>query len=343
MVFDDEIYIGNCLFMRKMVVSLASCILINASYAVEVDYQSIVNQAYTKFKTDNRGKIADYIPALAKYNPNSYGIVLITIDGKIYSAGDIRTLFPLESLSKVFMLALALEQYDADEVLNKIGANATGLHFNSVTAVEQQSNHTGNALVNAGAMATVSMIKGRTVEQKWQLILNYFSSYDNDYKLTMNQEVYKSEMATNQHNHGIAKLLQSYNHFYSDPEDAIDLYTRACSINVSTVDLAKMGVVLANKGQSPFNHKQILQESLVPNVLAEMSTAGMYETSGNWLYTVGLPAKSGVSGGVIAIAPGKFAIAVYSPPLDEAGNSVRGQDAIKYIAKATKANIFSPD
>ena len=311
---------------------------ISAIYAAP-NYQALVNDAYYKYKIETSGKNADYIPALAKYDPNLYGIALVTVDGKIYTAGDSNAKFPLESLSKVFALSIALQQYGSEVVLNKLGSNATGMPFNSVTAVEQQPNRTGNALVNAGAMATISLIKAKNANEKWQLIIDNLNNYA-DSKLTVNQEVYLSEAKTNQHNRAIARLLQSYGRFYSDPIGAVDIYTRECSVDASVVELAKMGAVIANNGISPFNKKQLLAPNLVPNLLAEMTIAGMYNNSGEWLYTVGLPAKSGVAGGVLAVAPGKFAIAAYSPPLDNSGNSVRAQLAIKYIANQAQANIF---
>lgn len=331
--------------MKKQLSSCALLLLCYSTFAtasnVIPDYQTLVNQAYTKYQNNNDGKVADYIPALAKYSPNLYGIALITVDGKIYTAGNVNNKFPLESLAKVFTLSLVLQQSGESEVLAKLGANATGLPFNSVTAVEEQPNRTGNGLVNAGAMAAVSMIKAPTTTAKWNLILNNLNLYANS-SLKLNNEVYQSEMATNQHNQAIAKLLQSYEHFYGDTTEAVDLYTRECSVDASALDLAKMGVVLANHGLSPFNGKQLLESKLVPNLLAEMATAGLYDTSGQWLYSVGLPAKSGVGGGIVAIAPGKFAIAVYSPPLDSSGNSIRAQQAIKYIANGSNANIFNP-
>ncbi len=323
--------------MKKLSWLLLGC-SIGVSFAAP-NYQALVNEAYDKYKIETSGKNADYIPALAKYDPSLYGIALVTVDGKIYTAGDANAKFPLESLSKVFALSLALQQYGSEVILDKLGSNATGLPFNSVSAVEDQPNRTGNALVNAGAMATVSLIKAKNANEKWQLILDNLNNYA-DSKLSVNQEVYSSETKTNQHNRAIARLLQSYGRFYSDPVEAVDIYTRECSVDASAVELAKMGAVIANNGQSPFNKKQLLSSNLVPNLLAEMTIAGMYNNSGAWLYTVGLPAKSGVAGGVLAIAPGKFAIAAYSPPLDNAGNSVRAQQAIRYIANQAQVNIF---
>ncbi|MEN9946142.1 MAG: hypothetical protein RLZZ293_528 [Pseudomonadota bacterium] len=332
--------------MKKFIVR-PSAILLSLAFTTSVfasdmqpDYQKLVNQAYQLYKNDKSGTVASYIPELATYSPNLYAITLVTVDGKVYSAGDTKAKFPLESLAKVFTLALALQQSGNDTVLNKIGASATGLPFNSVLGVELQANHTGNGLVNAGAISAVSLIKAKNSAEKWQLIANNLDAYAGGDKLEFNNAVYKSEMATNQHNQGIARLLQSYGRLYDNVEDSIDVYTRECSVDVSTEQLAQMAAVLANYGKSPLTQQQLLSHELLKPLLAEMTTAGMYDASGNWLYKVGLPAKSGVAGGVIAIAPGKFAIAAYSPPLDNNGNSVRGQEAIRYIANQAKASLF---
>lgn len=326
---------------RKLISLVTLCAMSSVSFAASTtNYQSIIDAAYSKYRLDNSGKNADYIPALARVNSNYYAIALVTVDGKVYRAGDSKVKFPLESLAKVFALSLAMQQSGGTEVLDKLGANATGLPFNSVLAVELQPNHIGNALVNAGAMATVSMIKGDNSKDRWDAISSNLNTYAGT-TLSVNDVVYKSETDTNQHNQAIAKLLESYGKFYSNTADAVDLYTRECSVDVTTVELAKMGSVLANHGKSPFTNKQILDPTLVPSVLSVMATAGMYDTSGDWLYKVGLPAKSGVGGGILAIAPGKFAIAVFSPPLDHAGNSVRGQEAIQYIANELHANVFN--
>ncbi|MDD3266265.1 MAG: glutaminase A [Burkholderiales bacterium] len=326
--------------MRKLYLPLVLSFGITAVYADNVNYQKIVDQAYSKYKNDNRGKVADYIPELAKYNKNLYAITLITVDGKVYSAGNVKAKFPLESISKIFALSLALQQHGADEVLEKIGSEATGLPFNSITAIEQQPTKTGNGLVNAGAIATISLINAEGMDDKWNLISNNLNDYANA-KLSLNQDVYKSEMDSNQHNQAITQLLISHKSFYGDMNETLDIYTRECSVDVSTIELAQMASVLANNGKSIFNGKQLLNAKLIPKLLSQMATAGMYDYSGTWMYNVGIPAKSGVSGGIIAVVPGKYAIAAYSPPLDSYGNSVRAQEAIKYIAKATDENIFN--
>ncbi|RFU92903.1 MULTISPECIES: glutaminase A [Citrobacter] len=303
------------------------------------DYAKLIEQAHQKFKSNNDGKVADYIPALATYSPKNFAITIATVDGKIYQVGDVNKPFPMESLSKVFTMALAMEQHGPQVVLDKLGANATGMPFNSGLAVELTKGAPENPLVNAGAMSTVSLIEAKDKTDRWNKILDNLNVWA-DAKLTVNEPVFKSEMDTNQHNQALAKLMESYNSFYGDTDEAVEIYTRQCSVDITVEQLAKMGAVLANKGKSPFNGKQLLNEKYVPQVLAEMAIAGLYDGSGKWLYTVGLPAKSGVGGGMVAVVPGEYAIAVYSPPLDEAGNSVRAQKTIEYVAEATKANIF---
>lgn len=303
------------------------------------DYAALIEQAHQKFKSNHDGKVADYIPALATYSPKNFAITIATVDGKIYQVGDVNKPFPMESLSKVFTMALAMEQHGPQVVLDKLGANATGMPFNSGLAVELTKGAPENPLVNAGAMSTVSLIEAKDKTDRWNKILNNLNVWA-DATLTVNEPVFKSEMETNQHNQALAKLMESYNSFYGNTEEAVEIYTRQCSVDITVEQLAKMGAVLANKGKSPFNGRQLLNEKYVPQVLAEMAIAGLYDGSGKWLYTVGIPAKSGVGGGMVAVVPGEYAIAVYSPSLDEAGNSVRAQKTIEYVADATKANIF---
>ncbi|MBA7932780.1 glutaminase A [Klebsiella sp. RHBSTW-00215] len=326
-------FLSTCILTASLLFS-ATTLAQNAP-----DYASIIEQAHQKYKSNHDGKVANYIPALATYSPDNFAITLATVDGKIYQVGDVKKAFPMESLSKVFTLALAMEQRGPQEVLDKLGANATGLPFNSGLAVELTKGAPENPLVNAGAMSTVSLVEAKDKTDRWNKILNNLNAWA-DASLTVNEPVFKSEMETNQHNQALAMLMNSYNSFYGDTQEAVEIYTRQCSVDITVEQLAKMGAVLANKGQSPFNGKQLLNENYVPQVLAEMAIAGLYDGSGKWLYTVGIPAKSGVGGGMVAVVPGQYAIAVYSPPLDEAGNSVRAQQTIEYVAHATQANLF---
>mgnify|MGYP004709054689 FL=1 len=310
--------------------------------------QKAIEQAYEKFRHVTDGKNASYIPYLAKADPALYGIAVVTADGRVFKVGQADHAFPVESVAKIFTLAAVLREHGAETVLHKVGVNATGLPFNSVLAVELNNDKLGgspppgNPLVNAGAIATASLVDGKTLDTRWKSILNTAGEFAG-HPLRLNNDVYRSEMESNQHNQAIAVLLQSYGHLYADPTETVDLYTRECSYDVDAVDLATMGATLANGGTNPRTHHAVVDAATSARVLAVMATAGLYNTSGEWLFKVGLPGKSGVGGGIVAVVPGKLAIGVYSSPLDEAGNSVRGQLAVQFIAETLGVNIFAAD
>ncbi|KGJ96638.1 glutaminase A [Colwellia psychrerythraea] len=301
--------------------------------------QIILDNAYHKFKKQNPGENADYIPALAKVDPTYFGLALVTTDGKIYSAGDVSQPFSIQSISKVFTLSLAMEQNGPQVIVDKIGVNATGLAFNSVTAIEQNKARSVNPLVNAGAIAAVSLLDGKNEKAKWSGLSAWYNKFANR-KLNVLEDVYQSETDTNGHNRAIAELLTSYDRFYGDVDTNLAVYTRQCSVAVTAKDLAVMASVFANNGIHPLTKKRLMSSDNVSRVLAVMTTAGLYENSGQWAYQVGLPAKSGVGGGIIAVSPGQFSVAVFSPRLDSAGNSIRAQQAIDFIAEQLNANIF---
>jgi glutaminase len=303
--------------------------------------QAVVNEAYEKFKTNTEGKNADYIPVLAQVNPKLYGIVAITTDGQVVSAGDINQAFSIQSISKVFSLALAMEELGSDKVFEKIGSEPTGRPFNSPNAVVDMPTHTGNPFVNAGAIATVSLISAPSADAKWNKILAFYSKAAGE-KLTLLDEVYKSEAATNTGNRALAALLLKYERIYADPMESVDVYTKQCSVGVNAKQLAAMGATLANNGVNPITGEQVIKRENVPEILATMMMAGLYDGSGGWAWHVGLPAKSGVGGGFVAVVPGKGAIAVFAPPLDEAGNSVKAQKTIAYVAEKLGINLYSP-
>ncbi|MFL5729905.1 MAG: glutaminase A [Cytophagaceae bacterium] len=300
-----------------------------------------MKEAYSKFKDVKEGKNADYIPYLAKVDPNLYGISIVTVDGKIYEMGDTKFEFGIQSISKVFTLAMALEELGSTVIKDSIGVNATGLPFNSVTAIELEGKLPQNPFVNAGAMATVSILKPKNNQQeKWNKLDKYFDRFaGRDIKVI--EDMYKSEAATNQHNEAIAVLLQSYNRLYDNPKVTLDVYTRQCSFGTTAKDLAVMAATLANNGMNPVTKDNIVDGKYVPEILSVMTTAGLYENTGAWMYTVGLPAKSGVGGGIITVVPGVMGIAVFSPPLDKAGNSVKAQKTIEYIAEKLGLNLFT--
>ncbi len=305
---------------------------------------TVLNETYTKFQNDQEGKNADYIPALAAVDPKIFGIALVTTDGKVYTAGDIKSEVSIQSISKVFTLAQVIQQDGPEKIEKTIGVDATGMRFNSIVSVELSQKVLGgpemNSLVNPGAIATTSMVKGGSREEVWKSILDWHSAFAGR-PLKVNEEVFKSEAATNQRNQAIGSLMYAYGYIKDNPDQATDVYTEQCSISVNAKDLATMAATLANGGKNPATKKQVMAAKNVPYVLAVMATAGLYDDTGKWLYHTGLPGKSGVGGGIIAVAPGKFGIAVISPPLDDAGNSVRAQKAIIEIVSRLGANPYA--
>lgn len=309
-----------------------------ASNAATGDPGAAVQAAHAAYKGLNEGKNADYIPALAKVPSSYFGIALVTPAGKAFTAGDIEPKFSIQSISKVFTLALVLQESGAPLIENDIGVDATGQVFNSIVAVEQDRGKEINPLVNPGAIATTGLVKG-SPDEVWRKILAIHSDFAGR-QLDVDEEVYKSEAATNQRNRAIGALMWAYGRFSSDPAVATDLYTRQCAIAVNAKDLGVMAGTLANGGRNPVTRKQVVDPGHIPQLLAVMATAGLYDDSGKWLFHTGLPAKSGVGGGLIAVSPGKFGIGTFSPPLDAAGNSVRGQRAITAISDSLGGNPY---
>ena len=301
--------------------------------------QAALDEAYNKFKDVKEGKNADYIKELAMVDPNIFGIAVVMTDGTLITEGDIKTKVAIESVSKVFTMAKCIEEQGADAVMSKIGVDATGLPFNSVTAIEMHQGKEINPLVNPGAIAASGLIGGTDSVAKWRNILQNASDFAGR-QLDVNWPVYVSEASDNRHNEAIAVLLQSYGRMYFDPSQTNDIYTKQCSINVSVVDLATMAATLANGGINPITKKIVVSPLTVMHTLPVMATAGLYDNSGIWFYNVGLPAKSGVGGGLLAVCPGKFGIAVISPPLDAAGNSVKAQLVIQYVVDKLKVNPY---
>jgi len=308
--------------------------------------QQAVDAAYAKFKDLKEGKNADYIPALAKVDPALFGIALVTVDGKVYTAGDLKTEVSIQSISKVFTMAQVIQEQGLDAIEKRIGVDATGARFNSIIAVESVKVVQGtgaaemNPLVNPGAISATSMVKGASSDEVWQKIIGFHNDAAGR-SLTVLQDVYKSESDTNQRNQAIGALMLAYGYIKDNWQQAVDLYTRQCSIGVNAKDLATMAATLAANGTNPITSKKVMDADKVPGVLAVMATAGLYDDSGKWLYHTGLPAKSGVGGGIIAVSPGKFGIAVVSPPLDDAGNSIRAQRAIAAISNSLGGNPYA--
>lgn len=302
--------------------------------------QSELEKSYAKTKTTQGGKNADYIPFLASVPADLFGIAIVTASGETYKIGDTEYEFAIESISKIFTLALVMDQSGKEAVRKKIGTSPTGLPFNSVMALELHHGKPLSPLVNAGAIATASLVAGDNAEEVWAKILNNQSQFAGR-SIKLSEAVNTSEQETNFHNRAIGWLLYSAGSCYCDPLRAVDVYTRQCSTLISTEDLAVMGSALANGGVNPRTKQRVMKAEHVAPILAEMMMEGFYTSSGDWAYSVGLPGKTGVGGGVLAIVPGKMAIAAFSPPLDEAGNSVRAQAAIAAFANGMGFNVFA--
>ena len=301
--------------------------------------QKAIDHAIQTYVPLKDGANANYIPALAKVPSQWFGIAAVGMDGKIVESGDSDKEFAIESISKVFSLAYVIDKIGHEALREKIGANPTGEAFNSVMAIELHGGKPLNPFVNAGAMATVSLVPGANAGDIWGTIIGNLEAFAGR-ALTVDEEIYRSESETNQHNRGIAWLLKSYGYFYNDPDMIVDLYTRMCSVKITAKDLAVMGAALANGGVNPLTGVRVLQKENVPPVLAEMSMNGLYDSTGSWMYSAGLPGKSGVGGGLVAVSPRKLGLAAFSPPLDTYGNSVRAQAALKDVIDRFGLNLF---
>lgn len=330
----------------KKIISLLTLFFL-AAYASAVhsmqsseEINTALKNAYDKYKDLQEGANADYIPALAEVDPNLFGIALITVDGEVFTMGDVTTEVSIQSISKVFTMARVIQDSGPEVISAAMGVDATGQVFNSIVAIEQYQGSEMNAMVNPGAITATSMVQGENGDAQWANIINTYSDFAGR-DLTVLEDVYESEAATNQRNQAISMLMYAYGHIKENPLEATDIYTRQCSVGVNAKDLANMAATLANGGVNPVTGKKVIDSENIPEILAVMATAGLYDDSGQWLYMTGLPAKSGVGGGILAVSPGKFGIAVISPPLDPAGNSIRAQRAIADISNALGGNPYS--
>ncbi|MEG0789745.1 MAG: glutaminase A [Alistipes sp.] len=310
----------------------------------KINHQHIkeaLGEAYIKFKDNAEGKNADYIPYLAQVPSNLFGISACLPDGEVIAVGDTDYKFGIESVSKVPTAILAMNQYSAQEVLQQIGADATGLPFNSIIAILLEKDHPSTPLVNAGAISACSMIKPiGDSDAKWRAIRNFVEGLCGS-GVAVIDELYHSETATNFNNRSIAWLLRNYNRIYDDPEIALDLYTRQCSIGITARQLAIAAATIALGGVNPVTKLEVFKPNLSPHITSMMATVGFYEHTGDWLFTTGLPAKTGVGGGIMGVIPGVMGISAFAPPLDESGNSVKAQKALSYIVNRLNLNIFS--
>ncbi|MFI3262171.1 MAG: glutaminase A [Rikenellaceae bacterium] len=300
----------------------------------------VAKTVFDDVKKLKEGKNADYIPFLDEIDSELFGLSLVTSDGRIISLGDSDYVFGVESVSKVFTAILAMKQCGAKKVLHKIGADATGLPFNSIMAILLENSHPSTPLVNSGAIAAVSMVEPiGDSEEKWKQIVNMFNDLCAS-EVVLIKDLYDSESETNFNNRSIAWLLKRFDRIYDDPELSLDLYTRQCSLGVTTEQLAIAAATIAFGGVNPVSKEEVFPRELAPKTTSLMATVGFYEHTGNWMYESGVPAKTGVGGGIMGVIPGQFGIAAFSPRLDASGNSVRAQAAIKRIANALGINIY---
>lgn len=304
--------------------------------------QSLVVAVHERYRANAEGATADVYPALASVDPGLFGVAVVANDGSVFRAGDADHEFSIISVSKPFVVALVCELLGPREARERLGVNSTGLPFNSLAAIERTVDGRTNPMVNPGAIATTSLVPGDTAESKWTFIQEGLSAFAGR-ELSVNTEIYESASETNGRNESIARLLQSYGRLDGDPAEILDLYTRQCSLNVTAKDLAAMGATLADAGVNPLTGARVVDAAASRRTLAVMATAGLYETSGDWLYEVGLPGKSGIGGGIVTVAPGKGGLGTFSPRLDDAGNSVRGQLVAAELSHSLGLDVFASE
>jgi glutaminase len=301
---------------------------------------ALLQEAYARYRTNTDGECSQVYPALARVSPDLFGLCVVGTDGDTTAAGDSEHRFAIMSVSKPFVFALVCQCIGSAAARKKLGANATGLPFNSIEALDRHKSGRTNPMVNSGALATTSLVPGATFEEKWKFIHEGLSRFAGR-TLTLDEEVYRSALETHHRNHGIAWVLHGLGQLASDPRLTVDLYTRQCALAVSAKDLAVMGATLADGGVNPLTGERVVDDEVCHYAAAVTATAGMYETSGDWLYEVGVPGKSGIGGGIVTIAPGKGALGTFGPRLDAAGNSVKGQLAAIYLAKSLGLSLFA--
>jgi glutaminase len=314
--------------------------IVSTGHLPEADLvQSLVSEAHERYRSNADGANSQVYPALERAASNHFGICLVGTTGRVYPAGDADVPFTIMSVSKPFVFALVCQALGPEAARARLGVNSTGLPFNSLEAIEQRGDGRTNPMVNAGAIAATSLVPGASTESRWQAIHDGLSRFAGR-SLEVDEEVYRSASATNARNQEIARALDRHGRIEGDPAEVTDLYTRQCALSVSAFDLAVMGATLADGGVNPITRVRVVDAETCRYTLAVMTTAGLYETSGDWLYDIGLPGKSGIGGGIVTVAPGKGGMGTYAPPLDGAGNSVRGQLATRFLSSALGLNIF---
>jgi glutaminase len=299
----------------------------------------LVQEAHERYRHDADGELSDVYPALARVDPDLFGVSVVGATGTVYSAGDADVPFALMSVAKPFVFALVCEEHGPEDVRRRVGVNATGLPFNSLEAITRGDDGRTNPMVNPGAIATTSLAPGSSAAARWEWVLAGLSSFAAK-ELALDEEVYGSASETNHRNRAIADLLQENHRLFAAPDEALDLYTRQSALSVCARDLAVMGAALAHGGVNPLTGARIVGEEVCRQTLAVMATSGLYETSGDWLCDVGLPGKSGIGGGIVTVSPGKGALGTFAPLLDSAGNSVKGQRVARFLSRRLGLDLF---
>jgi glutaminase len=305
----------------------------------EHPFQTFLDDLYEQYKDLDAGQVASYIPELARANPHHFSICVATVDGRVFTVGDASQLFTIQSISKVFVYGLALEDHGRNAVLRKVGVEPTGDPFNSIIRLDDDSKRPENPMVNAGAIATTSLIKGEGATDRLNRMLDMFRHYVG-HDVYIDMLVFVSERATGHRNRAMAHLMRHFDMIDDRLEESLDLYFQQCSLMVSGQDLAVMAATLANKGVNPISGDRAVSPQYTRDILSVMYTCGMYNFAGEWAYKVGIPAKSGVSGGIIAVVPNQVGIAVFSPPLDAHGNSVRGIKVCEALSQTYQLHMF---
>jgi glutaminase len=299
-----------------------------------------VAEAHAQFRSNSTGQNSQVYPALARVPAHLFGICVVGVNGSVHAAGDSDHEFTIMSVSKPLVFALVCQLLGPQEARNKIGVNATGRAFNSIVAIEQSPDGRTNPMVNSGAIAATSLAAGSSSAEKWAFLYEGLCRFAGR-ELALDKEVYSSAMETNFRNRDIARALHSFGRIFCDPDQAVELYTRQCSLCVTAQDLAVMGATLADGGVNPISGDRVVDAAVCHYALAAMATAGMYETSGDWLYDIGLPGKSGISGGMVTVSPGKGGLGSFAPPIDPTGNSIKGQQAARFLSQRLGLDLFA--
>jgi len=310
------------------------------SLPAAADVRALVDEAYERFRAEGEGQVSQVYPALARARPELFGISVANTTGDVHSVGDAEAPFTIMSVAKPFVFALVCDAIGWEETREKIGVNATGLAFNAVEAISGDRDGRTNPMVNPGAIATTSLVPGSSPDDRWRSIVDRLSAFAGR-PLGLDDEVYASASETNLRNRELVALLERHGRIYGDPAEALDLYTRQSSLSVSARDLSVMGATLADGGVNPLTRERVVSAAACGKTLAVMATAGLYETSGDWLYEVGLPGKSGIGGGIVTVSPGKGGLGTFAPPLDEAGNSVKGQQVARFLSRRLGLDVFA--